>query len=171
MTLENLEQQIKALYPRLLALAKQRLISQSDAEDAVQESIIKAMKGIESFRAESQIYTWLVRILFNVCTDMQRKNKKIVDMPDDGKVFLDLEANKFDQPEENYEQKWLFGRLNDAIAKLKEEHKEVIILKYFENFSYDQIAEALGISDSLVKSRLYMARQALRKTVPLEIGK
>ena len=73
--------------------------------------------------------------------------------------------------EENYEQKWLFGRLNDAIAKLKEEHKEVIILKYFENFSYDQIAEALGISDSLVKSRLYMARQALRKIVPLEIGK
>jgi RNA polymerase sigma-70 factor (ECF subfamily) len=92
-------------------------------------------------------------------------------MTDDGKVFLDLEANKFDQPEENYEQKWLFSRLNDAIAKLKEEHKEVIILKYFENFSYDQIAEALGISDSLVKSRLYMARQALRKTVPMEIGK
>ena len=169
MTLENLELEIKRLYPRLLALAKQRLFSESEAEDAVQETIIKAIKGIESFRAESQMYTWLVRILFNVCTDFQRKSKRIIDMPDDGRVFLDLEANKFDQPEENYEQKWLFSRLNNAIMKLKAEHKEVIILKYFENFSYDQIAEALGISDSLVKSRLYMARQALRKTVQLEI--
>jgi RNA polymerase sigma-70 factor, ECF subfamily len=169
MTLENLELEIKKLYPRLLALAKQRLFSESEAEDAVQETIIKAIKGIESFRAESQMYTWLVRILFNVCTDFQRKSKRIIDMPDDGRVFLDLEANKFDQPEENYEQKWLFSRLNNAIMELKAEHKEVIILKYFENFSYDQIAEALGISDSLVKSRLYMARQALRKTVQLEI--
>lgn len=169
MSQAEIEKQINILYPKLIALARQRCDSNSDAEDAVQETIIKALKAADTFRKESQLYTWMVRILFNVCIDLHRKKSRTIEYPDDDQLFINLEANKFDQPEEKFEQKATFQRLKKAIMTLKPAHREVIVLKYFEGFSYEKIGGLLDVEVSLVKSRLYLARQTLRSLLQGEM--
>ena len=122
------------------------------AEDAVQETFVKAYRAMSSFRGESNTKTWLMQIAINTCRDMQRGwwLKHI-----DRRIVLDklpVASNSF--PEDSI-------ALNMEIAKLPVKLREVVLLYYYQNMKTEEIAETLGIAISSVSGRLKRAKEKL----------
>ena len=138
----------------LLRLCYIQLQDRALAEDAVQETFLKAYKGYASFRGESSEKTWLTHIAVNTCRDMQRSawvrhtDRRITpEMLPSGGVQPDTEDLD----------------LSLAVMKLPWKIRETIMLYYYQNMSTEEIAEALGIAQSSVSGRLRKGREKLRK--------
>lgn len=150
---------------RLYRLALAQLRNTTDAEDAVQEALIKAGRSAASFRSESSEYTWVVRILINHCHDMQRK----VSRRQKREVAGDLIEQKSSQiadprasAQQNIELSDMSRHLMDAVQELGQNYKPLILMRYFENMNYEDIAAALNINLGTVKSRMNQAKNLLR---------
>ena len=137
----------------LLNLCYMNLRDRTQAEDAVQEAFLRAWRALPSFRGESSLKTWLMRIAVNVCRDMQRSawfrrpNRFIT--PDD-------------LPERAGEEDPASGDLADAIGRLPARLKEVVLLYYDQNLTMPEIAGVLGVNASTVSRRLKTACARLR---------
>ena len=126
------------------------------AEDAVQETFVKAYRAMPSFRGDSDIKTWLMRIAINTCRDMQRgtwqKHLK-------QRVSFDqLPESSIAFPEDAI-------TVNMEIAKLPVKLREVVLLYYYQNMRIEDIASVLGISISSVSGRLKRAKEKLRRAL------
>lgn len=150
---------------RLFRLALAQLRNTTDAEDAVQEALIKAGRSAQSFRSESSEYTWVVRILINHCHDIQRK----VSRRQKREVTGDLVEHKSTQipdtrasAEQNIELSEMSRHLMDAVEELGQNYKPLILMRYFEDMSYEDIAGALDINTGTVKSRMNQAKTLLK---------
>ncbi len=123
------------------------------AEDAVQETFIKAYKGIRAFRGESKERTWLYRIAINVCKDMRRKPwfrmiRREVNLDD-----LQVVAQPQEVPP---------SALLGAILHLPRKDREIILMYYYEDMKLAEIAAAIGVSSATVCRRLDRARRLLK---------
>lgn len=150
---------------RLFRLALAQLRNASDAEDAVQEAMIKAGKSAQAFRSESSEYTWVVRILINHCHDMQRKVSRRAKREVTGDLVEQKSTQIADSrasAEQNIELSDMSRHLMDAVGELGTNYKPLILMRYFENMSYEAIAEAVGINLGTVKSRMNQAKTLLR---------
>lgn len=141
-----------------------------DAWDISQEVFLRVYNSMESFRGESAFSTWLYRLCKNITYDYMRKHYKhksvsISDIgsEDDGKEFDIPDNDISSDPQASFERKYEIERVRQAIKKLGEEHRSVIILRELEERSYSEIAEILDIEEGTVKSRLNRARLALKK--------
>ena len=150
---------------RLYRLALAQLRNTNDAEDAVQEALIKAGRNAQAFRSESSEYTWVVRILINHCHDIQRK----VTRRQKREVTGDLVGQKSSQIadtrasiEQNIELSEMSQHLMSAVDELGQNYKPLILMRYFEDMSYENIAEALEINVGTVKSRMNQAKTLLK---------
>lgn len=126
------------------------------AEDAVQETFVKAYRAMSTFRGDSNVKTWLMQIAINTCRDMQRGTwlKHI-----DRRVSLDqLPDASSSFPEDAI-------AVNMEIAKLPVKLREVVLLYYYQNMRTEDIAEALGIAISSVSGRLKRAKEKLRRVL------
>ena len=146
-----------------LALSLTR--SHHDAEEIAQTVFLKTWRGLKTFRGEASLSTWLYRLTRNACTDHLRQNRKrsgdrSLEDPD-----LAPLANQAPMPQEIMEQRELQQALMDAMEKLPEESRTVLLLRDVEGFTYREIAQDLGLSEGTVKSRLSRARRALRKNL------
>ena len=122
------------------------------AEDAVQETFIKAYRGLNSFRGESGERTWLYRIAINVCKDMRRGGWfRFVSRE------VDLDALQIPSGEEQP-----LSGLTEEIMRLPRKYREVILLYYYEDLTLAEIAKATGVSAMTVKRRIDKARGLLR---------
>lgn len=124
------------------------------AEDAVQETFLKAWKGFERFRGESQEKTWLMRIAMNTCKDIRRSA-----------WFRHIDRSAtLDQLPEGIEP---FTAKDDTLTRtvmaLKPRIREVVLLHWYQQLSGDETAKALGVSRSTVYNRLEKAQKLLRK--------
>ena len=128
-------------------------------EDLTQDVFVKVYESIKDYRLESALYTWIYRITVNICIDEIRRRRR-------GK-FLRLEKyeNKPSHPqiERNIEVEEIRKKVRDAVMKLPYEYRITIILKEFEDLSYEEIAKILGIRLGTVKSRIFRARELLAK--------
>ena len=123
------------------------------AEDAVQETFLKAYKALGQFRGESSEKTWLFRIGMNVCRDMRRGRWfRYVDR----RVTPDTLSMQSDEANEDHED------LSQAIVRLPDKYKEVILLHYYQNMNVREIAQTLSLAPSSVSNRLKKARERLR---------
>ena len=123
------------------------------AEDAVQETFLKAYLGMNGFRQESSEKTWLTRIAVNTCRDLMRSRWfRHIDLSVDI-AYLPEEASKSD-PEDM--------ALMDLVLRLPLKQREVVLLYYYQNMKTEEIADALGIAVSSVSERLKRAREKLR---------
>ncbi len=147
------------------------LKSHEDAEDISQDVFIKAYKALASFRSDSEFTTWLYRICKNTVYDHIRKNSKSktiplseLSNPEEGDREYEIADTdgKFD-PEKTAVSKETKKIVNDAIRSLSEEHREMIVLRDIEGYSYTQIAQLMSLEEGTVKSRISRARAALRK--------
>jgi RNA polymerase sigma-70 factor, ECF subfamily len=139
-----------------------------DALDLTQETFIHAFRHLHSFRQESSISTWIYTIAMNVCKKSHNKRKKIslvfTDSIDDPKTnsYAMNQTLQDQSVEENIEidEEQLFIR--QEISSLPKKYKTVIILKYLQDLSYEEIAEIVGCNVGTVKSRLSRAKEKLK---------
>lgn len=137
------------------------------AEDIFQEVFIKANAKMDSFRGESSVKTWLLRITVNTCKDyLKSAYKQRVTM------FEEEEETNIPAPDmiEEIERKQDAKQIREALLKLPEKYREVLVCLYFEERSVVETAKVLGISEGTVKSRLSRARERFRKVLEEEKG-
>jgi len=139
-----------------------------DALDLTQETFICAYRSIEKFRQESSISTWLYRIAINLCKKNYNKRKRqdsiftgSLDDPETGQqiaYFASEDESAAEMLEADEEQ----SIVRREISALPEKHRSVIILKYLQELSYEEMADILGCSIGTVKSRLSRAKDKLK---------
>lgn len=144
------------------------LKNREDAEDAAQEIILKLYKKLGSFRKESAFSTWMNYVASNTCRDYLRKRKRNQVLyldedirTDESSISRELPSEE-DTPEECMEKKELGVLMQEALFKLKDDHKEILLMREYQELSYEEISEILEISVGTVKSRIYRARQDLK---------
>jgi RNA polymerase sigma-70 factor (ECF subfamily) len=154
---------------RVYAMAYGMVRNREDARDITQEAFVKAYRNLDSFRLESSFYTWLYRIAMNLAIDFVRKRNRretsgfdetIASREDDGSI---AEIHHEDGPSRQLERKQLFGRIMDAMEKLPEDQRQVILLRELDGLQYKEIADVMGIPEGTVMSRLFYARKKLQK--------
>lgn len=134
--------------------------NRQDAMDISQEVFIKFFKSLPNFNGKSSISTWLFRITVNTCIDFFRK-KKVQTVPLED-VREDINTN-VSQPEEMAEDNEISEQIQNALLKLSEEHRRIIVLRDVSGLDYTRISEILSVPQGTVKSRLFRARENLRR--------
>jgi RNA polymerase sigma-70 factor, ECF subfamily len=129
------------------------------AEDAAQETFIRAWSHLGSFRVDSSLRNWLYRIALNTATDMLRKEKRILPGDVDDFQLADPQLG----PEGIYLQEERTALMQAAIQSLPDASRAVLVLKEYEGLSYREIADALDIPIGTVMSRLNYARRVLKE--------
>ena len=129
------------------------------AEDAAQETFIRAWSHLGSFRLDSSLRNWLYRIALNTATDMLRKDKRILPGDVDDFQLADPQPG----PEGIYLQEERTALVQAAIQSLPDASRAVLVLKEYEGLSYREIADALDIPIGTVMSRLNYARKTLKE--------
>ena len=142
--------------------------NREDAEDAMQESFLKAFEHLAEFQGNSRFYTWLVRIAVNQALMKLRKRRpgqvSLDEEVDTGEDMMPREVEDWGPtPEERYEQTELSQILSSVIGTLDPPFRIVFQLRDIEELSTEETAEALGLSIPAVKSRLLRARLKLRQ--------
>jgi RNA polymerase sigma-70 factor, ECF subfamily len=146
---------------RLYSAVVHILGSRSDAEDVVQDAFIQAYVKLDTFKQNSRFYTWLYRIAFNVSIS-RRRRRRIEISVDEGREVMGAEPiDTSASPTSNLEEEERREQLQAAMSRLTHEHREIIVLRHMEDFSYEEIAEVLELSVGTVRSRLHRARAAL----------
>ena len=134
-----------------------------DAEEAAQDAFIALWRGIDRFRQESSLSTWIYRLATNACIDTLRRRKKqsgSVSL-DDEELFVDA-VDTSPQPQETVEHRETQKLLQEGLSALPEEYRKVLILREIEGLSYTEIAESASIELGTVKSRISRGRSLLR---------
>jgi RNA polymerase sigma-70 factor (ECF subfamily) len=146
--------------------------NRDDALDLSQEAFFRAYDNIDHLHSDRKFFPWFYQILKNLCfTHLRKKSRRqttTLDNIDDQEVTTENNA-AFD-PEAIAERGELKKQVWKAIGKLGDKHREVIILRHFQNLSYDQMADVLFCSKGTVMSRLYHARRKLKDLLDSEKG-
>jgi RNA polymerase sigma-70 factor (ECF subfamily) len=150
---------------RIYNLCRHMLGNTHDAEDAAQDTFIKAYHNLDNFRPVASFYTWLYRIAVNTCLDYKKKPffKSLFKKADNGEEFIDEPASDRPSPEKLYESKQIGRALHCSIGKLPSKLRTTIVLKEIEGLSYEEIADILEVSIGTVKSRISRAREELKQ--------
>ena len=151
------------------AVAFSVLGNEADAEDVAQESFLKAYAKLNQFRAECKFSTWLIQIAVNEARMRRRKERKaLYESIDEGYVddAGDFSPRDFadwrEIPSEALAEKQLKDALSRAIASLKPIYREVFILRDVQGLNIRETADALGLNEPLVRTRLLRARLQMR---------
>ncbi|HUL33999.1 MAG TPA: RNA polymerase sigma factor [Candidatus Eisenbacteria bacterium] len=143
---------------RMKNLARNLLGSQTDAEDAVQETFLKIQRSIASFRGQSSFVTWTFRILVNTCHDLRRARLRRKDQTSEDVASL-IPA---DMPRAAVAHPSLRMALERALAQLTVHQREVFLLYEVQGFRHAEIAGMLEISETASKNTLFQAKKNLR---------
>lgn len=130
------------------------------ARDATQQVFLKLITRMEQYRNEAEFTTWLYRLVANTCLDEQRKHKRFVPFGDVAPRGALVERRS---QEDEYIQLEVEDSVKAAIAALKPKLRLVVLLKYFEDLSYEEMAAALGCPPGTVASRLNRAHKLLAR--------
>jgi RNA polymerase sigma factor (sigma-70 family) len=131
--------------------------NEQDAMDASQEALIRIYTKIDSYEEKALFKTWVQRIVTNICIDKFRKAKPTISI-DEHEMSFTSHLNVEDEIMGDY----LAKDIREAIDKLPEHHRSVVVLRYMQDFSYHEIADSLNLPLNTVKSYLFRARQQLQ---------
>jgi RNA polymerase sigma-70 factor (ECF subfamily) len=141
-------------YQRVLFTVALRFLGEREAAaDAAQNAFVRAYERLDTFDPARRFFSWMYRIIINECLNAKRGARPSEPVPE----TLTAGADPF----ELFEAAERRRRVQGAILALPTEYREVIVLRHFAGLSYDETADALGVASSVVKSRLYTARQRL----------
>ena len=140
------------------SIACNLLGSVSDAEDAVQETFLKVIRGAASFRGSARFSTWVYRILLNACYDAGRRRRR---RPEGGEA-VDASGARLDLPAPGGDHR-LRLELEDSVARLPERPRAVFLLSAVEGFTHPEIGEILGIPEGTSRALLFEARRELQR--------
>ncbi len=155
----------------VLRLALHLTGNEQEAQDIYQEAFLKAYRNLASFRFESSFYTWVYRIVTNLCMDalrrkQVRREEPTVHTSEDGESFdlLDQVADERSgaSPQRELERKYLGQRLRKALSKLSPRERMVFEMKHYQGLKLKTIGDALNTTEETAKNTLFRATQKLR---------
>jgi RNA polymerase sigma-70 factor (ECF subfamily) len=132
-----------------------------EAEDVVQDAFVQAFVNLKSFKHNSKFYTWLYRIAFNVSISHRRRRKPRLSVDQTREATGDEPLDDRSSPSHPLEVAEQQEKLQQAMQRLTEDHRTIIVLRHLDEMSYEDIAEVLEISVGTVRSRLHRAREQL----------
>jgi RNA polymerase sigma-70 factor (ECF subfamily) len=159
---------------RAFAIALSLVRDENDARELVQDAFLRVFRGLNSFQNNSSFFTWLYRIITNLSIDLIRKP---------GRQLADIDESRFEtddsreaefpllsrvdgsDPVDVVRRKEIAGRLQAALDALPPYHRGVIVMREIEGLSYEEMAQAMGVSKGTIMSRLFHARQKLQKAL------
>lgn len=146
---------------RLLRSAYLLTGGSGEAEDLMQETLLQAARSIQRFRGDSGLYTWLHGILLNLTRAHQRRSARTVytESPEPTEVAPAEQGQHLDA-------ETTAAAVLAALRQLTPEHREVVVLHYYEQLPVEEIAGRVGVGAGTVKSRLHYARQQLSVLIP-----
>jgi RNA polymerase sigma-70 factor (ECF subfamily) len=167
---------VKPYERRIYTAAFAILRNEAEAEDAAQEAMLKALTHVRQFRAEARFSTWLTQITVNEALMRRRKAHSEIMEPigerqeEDGTYTPRDFADWREIPSEVLERKEIRQKLASAVAGLAAKYREVFMLRDVQHLSIEETAEALGITQASVKTRLLRARLMLRDLLAPGLG-
>lgn len=176
--LEQARQGDKAAFGKLIDayqgpvfnLAYRMLGNRGEAEEAAQEAFIRAYTKLDSYDPSRKFSTWMLSIASNYCVDLLRKRRTLLlslDQPLPSHPAL--MSDRADGPEAQAVDSELEAAVQELLEELPEEYRQAVVLRYWYDLSYEEIAEVMDSTVSAIKSRLFRARRQLAE-VGLERG-
>ena len=149
---------------RMYAVALRMCGNREDAQDCLQEAMLRVYRAIGGFKGQSSFGTWVYRITMNTCLDelRRKKNKQNVsfdNLLDQGWSPADDSAS----PEKKVMQIEMRKSISSSIQELPEDMRSAIIMRDIHGYSYDEIADMLGVNVGTIKSRISRGREKLRE--------
>ena len=166
---------VKRWERKIFALCFGMLAREDEARDATQETFISAYKSLKNFRGDAKVSSWLHRIAVNQCLTVKRRAKTR------SESFLDDENNTEEKvfvapmrlsPSRTTEQNERLKIIRQAVNSLPVDLRQVVVMKEFEEMTFQEISDALDLPLSTIKSRLYTALKQLRmklERIPMEV--
>ncbi len=157
---------------RIYTLCVRLLGNRDDAEELTQETLVKALTGLERFDGRASLSTWLHRIATNACYSRMRsdtvRTRGRVAWPEIGEPTA---ASRVQRSDAGVDASQRRRDVAAALEGLQSEHRVVLVLRDVQGLEYEQLAEVLGVPVGTIKSRLFRARVALREAIEaLETG-
>ena len=156
---------------RAFALAVGLVRDEQDAQEIVQEAFLRVHRNLASFNGSSTFFTWLYRIVANLCIDLMRRpcrretlleDRRATTREDESALVSRLDGA---DPLEHVRRAEIAVRIQRALDALPSYHRGVIILREVEGMSYQEMAEVMGVSKGTIMSRLFHARQKLQRAL------
>ncbi|WP_437525698.1 sigma-70 family RNA polymerase sigma factor [Sorangium sp. So ce726] len=156
---------------RAFAIAMGLVRDENDARELVQDAFLRVYKGLGSFQGGSSFFTWLYRIVTNLAIDLMRKP---------GRRDLEFQENQAADEQSDFplvaridgadplnvvRRREIAGRIQAALDALPPYHRGVILMREVEGMSYEEMAQAMGVSKGTIMSRLFHARQKLQRAL------
>ena len=165
---------------RVYALVFRMLGRRDEAEDVAQDVFVQVFKAIEQFRGESKLSTWVYRIAVNQCKNRSKYNsRRHANEQDDVEAVAErvplneakgVTTSDVSRPDDLYAGHEVERVVQQCIARLEPEFREVLVLRDVEDLSYEEIAQITGLADGTVKSRIHRARGQLKLMVETALG-
>ncbi len=152
---------VRTYYPSLLAEARRRLRSTSDAEDAVQETFLRAYMALGGFGGEFRLRAWLSRILANTCADQVGRRVR------ETRLFDRLASHRDEAPgaDESAGDSQARRMVKEAVDALPESYRVAFILREVQDLTYAEVAEEMEVSEPNARARVHRARGALQRSL------
>ncbi len=156
---------VRRYHRNIYSLAYRMTGNREDSMDIVQEVLLRVYRALASFDLEKPFLPWVYRITWNICAD---RGRKIGRSPQEGS----LDDNERESarlaapdpgPDKTYEAKEIKEVLDDAISRLAEGYRELVVMFHVDGFSIREISEVTGMKETVIKNRLYRGRQMLKK--------
>jgi RNA polymerase sigma-70 factor (ECF subfamily) len=162
---------------RLYRIARAVIRNDSEAEDVVQEAYVRAFASLAEFRGDASLATWLSRIVLNEALGRIRRSRPTADMtalenpsPSQAEIIPFPHASPQLDPERTMAQRQIQLLLEQAIDRLPDDFRVVLVARVIEEMSIEETAALLGLRTETVKTRLHRARKLLREALEAEVG-
>lgn len=155
---------VKRYQKRVYFLAYRMVKNHDAADDIAQETFINAYQGIKSFKTGYSFYSWLYRICVNLSINFLKRQKHLIPESQFEETLSPLEREVTgSDPSNHLALKELEQKIERAIDSLSPKYKAVLVLRIYEDLSYEEIAKTLKLSLGTVMSRLFRAREKMQK--------
>jgi RNA polymerase sigma-70 factor (ECF subfamily) len=165
---------------KVYSIAYGFLRNQEDALDVVQESFIKVHRYLHNFEGNSSFYTWLYRIVSNLCIDHIRKNRRHRELEfddglrhdgaEEGEGAAFVPPSSLGDPAGLLQRREILEAVQDGLQHLSDKHRAVIIMRELQGMSYEEMAREMGCSKGTIMSRLFHARRNMQRILTEKLG-
>jgi RNA polymerase sigma-70 factor (ECF subfamily) len=166
----------KRVFAQALGIVK----DPDDAMDIAQEAFVKVYRYLENFKGDSSFYTWLYRIVANLCVDRMRR-KASSQSPDNVQFDEKIEQEELatsgilstrlgTNPQKAVLRAELAKKIDEALEQIPEKHREILLLRELEGMSYEDLARVLRVPKGTVMSRLFHARSKMQRLLSEYLG-
>jgi RNA polymerase sigma-70 factor (ECF subfamily) len=152
----------------VLGLAYNYVGNFSTAEDIAQETFVQAFQSLGTLRDGARFKVWLLKIARNKSIDAIRRNQNLISLDQNKVLQNEILSRPIPEPDEKFE--YTEEQLLAAVQSLRQDYREIFVMKHIDNLSYKEISNILGMTISAVGEKLYRVRAMLREILEQKFG-